>query len=375
MTEIPIGFIDIPMNSFFWMLRSWTNGTLVTIDGNARFSEMSFDARGRVRLRQLVNFPRQALDQRLIAYPEAGIIISKSARMFHIACTKTGRTKSLVPRLTGVHTEHDPILLDGGDGLIAFPYAARNRQRNHDFYIIYNFREDRIIKEIVSEENRAIIYPIDSVNLISVVTRSPLPADVHLFNWNTEKRADNGLTTKLSDISARGFWFARLINIFLEGSFLFTMLPHVVETKNQSAKVTWKEGFTDVNVVPLSYLIPSDMFLYDFFLSPDGKWATNFMGGFRGLRNELLEKRVFFHLDRRYPNGISMPVFADGYYSYHREQGAFVNHPVYGMCFAERIERIEDGRERRFLRLYNMDDALVEINRQLLETANSVIGK
>jgi hypothetical protein len=45
--------------------------------------------------------------------------------------------------------------------------------------------------------------------------------------------------------------------------------------------------------------------------------------------------------------------------------GAFVEHPVYGTCFAREWRR--DG--ELYIRLYRMSDVLDEINRQLLEKA------
>jgi hypothetical protein len=124
--------------------------------------------------------------------------------------------------------------------------------------------------------------------------------------------------------------------------------------------------------VPLDYLVPEGKWLSHFSLSPDGTWATTFMGGYRGMYDELLDKRVFFHLDDKYPNGISMPIFTSNYDTYHWDYGSFVNHPVHGMSFVEKAEKKVDGRERQYLRLYKMDDVLAEINRQLLEAANEI---
>jgi hypothetical protein len=79
---------------------------------------------------------------------------------------------------------------------------------------------------------------------------------------------------------------------------------------------------------------------------------------------------VFFHLDGRYPNGISLPVYVDDYYLSSTSSGAFVEHPEYGMCFAEEKIKEDGGKERRYLRLHKMDYVLEEINRQLLENLN-----
>ncbi|MDR2923532.1 MAG: hypothetical protein LBU85_09365 [Treponema sp.] len=82
---------------------------------------------------------------------------------------------------------------------------------------------------------------------------------------------------------------------------------------------------------------------------------------------------MFFHMDSRYPNGISMPIFVDGYYERPWDWGSFVEHPEYGLCYAEEKYREENGKRKLYLRLYKMSDVLAEINRQLLEKAKGVV--
>jgi hypothetical protein len=360
--ESVIGYIDIRMHSFFWMLRSWKEDTLVTIDGNARFAEMSFIGKSRVRIKPLVNFPRSALDRTLIAYPEHGLIISKIRRRFHVADIISKKTKSFVPHLTGNHNESNPILLDGSEGLMIFPYYwIDGYSGRNNLFVVYNYKTDKIIVEIRVEEDMRLQYQLDSENLIAFTRQYPLPKKDYIYNWRTGERTENELTKTTTKIDA-GLTLRPPANLNINKRFLFSDIGTF--QKPSHGKITWEEGFTDVKVVPIGYLIPKDKWFNDFFLSSDGQWATCFISGYSGLFNESLEKRVFFHLDDRYPNGISMPVFADGYYQYHWEQGAFVRHPVHGMCFAE--ER-EDEKERRYLRLHKMSDVLAEINRRLLK--------
>jgi hypothetical protein len=83
-----------------------------------------------------------------------------------------------------------------------------------------------------------------------------------------------------------------------------------------------------------------------------------------------LYKRVFFHLDGRYPNGVSIPVFTEDLQKWGPERASFVEHPEYGWCFAEEKYRVEKGKEKQYLRLYKMSDAVDEINRRLKEAAD-----
>jgi len=375
-----IGSIDLP-SPFFRMLRSWKEDTLVTIDSNARFAEMSFKGKSTIKIKPLVNYPCMALDMDLIAYPEYGLLIGKSARRFHVADIVSKKTKSFVPYLTGKHEEQStPILIDGNEGFIIFRYRGVGYgivYEGTNFFVVYNYKKDITTgKQGETEEDMRLMYPIDSNNIISFTNKRRLPIEVYIYNWRTGERTENELTKTLTRLDASSIPSESRYNINLEKRFLFVELAPISPDKsgNSWAKLTWKEGFKDVKVVPLDYLTPKERWLNDFFLSPDGQWATCLISGYEGLLNESLEKRVFFHMDDRYHNGISIPIFANGYYEYHWEQGAFVRHPVYGMCFAEEnIKEDNFGVERRYLRLHKMDDVLAEINRQLSEEAKGVL--
>jgi len=121
-----IGSIYIKVNGFFWMLRPWKEGTLVTIDGKARFAELSFVGKDRAKIKPLINYPRMALDQMLVAYPEYDLCITNSFREIHLADIAAGKTKSFAPLLSGIHDDPYPILIDGEEGLIVFPYILMN---------------------------------------------------------------------------------------------------------------------------------------------------------------------------------------------------------------------------------------------------------
>ena len=367
-----IGSIDIPMQNFFWMLRPWKDGTMVTIDGNARFSEMSFEGETRVKMKPLLEFPKQALDRTLCAFPEHDLIISKSSRRFHVADTSTGKTNSFAPYLTGLHSEQYPILLDGKKGLVAFQYLAMDDEKQNDFFVVHNYK-DGTTTDILGEtknESRKIYYPIDSENIITQTFKGPV-SETYLYNWKTGERTDNELTKTMSGLGLGGLSLEQGVNIDLEKRVLFVQIYPPSHDISHYARITWDEGYKDVKVVPLNYLVPKNRWLNDIFLSPCGTWATSYIDGYRGMYNESLVKRVFFHLDDLYPNGISMPIFTEGYDTYHWELGSFVNHPVHGMCFAEKFESKADGKKKEFLRLYKMKDVDAEITRILLERANA----
>jgi len=259
-----------------------------------------------------------------------------------------------------MHVEQDPVLLDGEAGLIAFPYIARNQQRNNNFFVIYNFREETVIEEIEAEEDKRMEIAVDSENLIArTVWGGGRPSDVYLYNWRTGEITNNDLTRKLSDGLARGLALGPGLNINLQRRFLITSVPSdVTPNQAQPAKVTWEEGFTGVKVSPLGHLVPRDRWLESFFyISPCGEWASSSIGGYwSGPRNsQLFSRRVFFHIDERYPNGISAAVLTSDLFR-RPPRGAFVNHPIYGKSFIAQITRVDGNREREYLRIYSMAD-------------------
>ena len=116
----------------------------------------------------------------------------------------------------------------------------------------------------------------------------------------------------------------------------------------------------------MDYLIPENKRFDEVItISANAQWATTLVGGYSGLHNEDLYKRAFFHLDARYPNGISMPVLSANYDKFHSDRGTFVEHPVHGWCYADEIWAKEKEKNKQYLRLYKMSDVLAEINKQL----------
>ena len=351
--------IYIRSPSFFWMLRPWKKGTLVTMDGKARFAELSFVGRSRIRIRPLVNFPLERIDRRLVVAPEAGVCITQSSYKFHVADISSGKTKSFAPLRTWRFSEGTPSIFDSVNGLICFGYYSQDHSNRMSSYnIIYDPKNDRILYE--SPERGELISFIFSFTseLTLTVRYNDDMRDFFFYNWWTQELTRNELTEKITSLGLM-FDLRPGRNINPVERFLFADIGKLGEQKN--VKLTWDENYEDVTVIPMDYLIPEGKRLNDITLSADGKWATTFVSGYYGLYGEMLVKRAFFHLDGRYPNGISMPVFADDYDVNRAEQGSFVEHPVHGWCFAE--EKYLN--ERLYLRLYKMSDVLAEINREI----------
>jgi hypothetical protein len=368
-----MGFIDIPSPGYFWLLEPWKKDTIITMDGKARFAEISFTGKKSMKITPLINFPEKPIDRLLVAAPESGICIVRDSELFYIADTVSKKTKEFAPLMWWAFSANIPVVLDAENGIINISYSATEAyERQPDsqpcYNVIYDARNDQILyRSPEAGENISLYFPITPELIWSERRNKDGEWEDIFYNWKTKEIIENELITKYNRLGAGGI-FSRYENINLKERYLFANLPVPGQIADgKKIKITWDENYEDVKVIPLDYLIPEGKRLDDFYISADGKWASNFMKGYIGYYGEYLSKRVFFHLDGRYPNGISMPVFVDDYYKKSTGFGTFVEHPEYGMCFAEEKLKEDGGKERRYLRLHKMDYVLEEINRQLLE--------
>jgi hypothetical protein len=364
--EIPEGFgpIDIRSPEFFWLLQPWKEGKLATLDGWGRFAEISFVGTNKLQIRPFSDFPRTQMDRSLLTWPEAGLIASMTGKMHHLAAVDDNKTKSHVPLLSWVYDEENPVLLDPREGLVSYTYALDWDDTSIETSLfVYNYKEDRMVYENRENDFTIImLIAMDSDHALSwqrLLNNDTVGYKVVFYNWRTNGVVENGLTKELNK-HRMPFMFGPLRNIHPEGRYLFGSSRAI----DQDVMVTWDEGYSGVKVTPLDYLLPApNMTFKDFILSADGMWASTFVTGYKGLFDERLSKRAFFHLDGRYPNGISMPIITDDYEVRQREYSAFVEHPVHGLCFAQEWHK----NDQLYLRLYRMDEVLEEINKRLTD--------
>jgi len=359
--EIPgLQPIDIPAPDYFFMLRPWKKGTLVTMDGEARFAELSFVGSSRIKIKALVNCPRERIDPALRTIPEVGICVTQSGAQKHVADISTGKTKSFAPLVNRRFSQGMPNIFDPASGLISFDYyRIRNDNGTLPWYnFIYDPKNDKVIYQSPNiGEDICFLFPFTK-DLIFTQKGN----DYFFYNLQTREITRNDLTKKYTLLNISVI-LRHDYNINLAGRFLFADNRNINPPKK--IKITWDENYENVNVIPLDYLIPEGKWLTNITISTNGKWATVFVNGFRGLHGEYLVKRAFFHLDERYPNSMSIPIITNEYDEYHAERGSFVEHPVYGWCFADRADKEDSkGNEKRYLRLYRMDDVFAEIERQ-----------
>jgi len=356
--------IEIVAKEYFLDLQPWKEGMLATVDGWGRFSEMTFHKGDKYKVTPLVKFPKMQMDKDVRAWPDHNLFFAHNGKMMFVADVESKKTKDFIPFLTWVYRENVPVLLDGDEGLLLFQYKDVDDGTFKNIY--YNYKTDEQYED-EEKGNVRILWSFEK----DVVMTYRVEADrtqVHAFyNWRTKEFFTNKLIDTLNT--------NRFYNPGGTETFQFITKPGIFFSTSKTLpgfyKITWNEDYSEVDVLPVSYLLPKGKSFSSFYLSKDGKWATVFITGYKGLYGEDIARRVFFHLDARYPGGISMPIFADGYEEDNWMYGAFFNHPEYGPCYAHEYYK----EDQQYLRLYKMSDVVTLINQKLLDTASEVVKK
>jgi hypothetical protein len=367
--EVGIKPIDIKSRDFFRMVQPWKDGKLATIDGWGRFSEISFMSHNTIQIKPLIDFPKVKLDNHFIVWPDANLFYARTNFMVHLADIGTQTKKSIMPYFSGLYWQPSVSLLDPDEGLVVLVYQNMNNPAIcHN--VIYNFKKDVVVYEDKQETKINMDRPLNKEWIISRTINDNYNVEIYLYNWKTGEIKRNKMTEALSHANLATLFFGYGDGINLKRRCIMG----ASRALQKKVKISWSEDYEDVSVLPLDYLLPADLsFTSDtFFFSPNGEWATTPIGFYRGLNGDMLKKRVFIHMDDRYPEGISMLVFAEGYDNYSWDYGTFFNHADYGWCYAGEYHKNEGGKNQLYLRLYKMNDVLAEINRQLLEEANDV---
>lgn len=354
--------IEIQAKEYFMDLCPWKDGKLATVDGWGRFSEISFLPRDRYKITPLVNFPKMQMDKDLTVWPEANLFFSHAGKMMYIADMKNKKTKDFLPLLTWVYTEDVPVLLDGDEGLVVFQYREVDEGTYRNVY--YNYKTDEKWEDL--EESKIQFLALFENDLLLAYTPAigTTIRKYFFYNWRTKEIQTNKLTDTMTVLG---------LSPSSRETFEFIIKPRIMTdtTKDGKLKLTWNEDYTKVETLPLNYLAPDGKRLSSFYFSLDGKWATVYLDGYKGLYDEALSRRVFFHLDERYPGGISMPIFADGYEKNVWMYGSFFEHPEYGPCYAHEYYK----EDKQYMRLYKMSDVVTLINQKLLEKANDIVKR
>lgn len=127
--------------------------------------------------------------------------------------------------------------------------------------------------------------------------------------------------------------------------------------------ISWDSSFKDISISPLTYQIPKDKCFSDYFqFSLDGKWArvTASQAPTIDEDNSNQKFNVFYNIDEKYPQKISLPVF--GGKTSENSKGAFIDTPEYGTVYLD----ISDGLNG-IIYMYKMSDVLTQIVKKSAE--------
>jgi hypothetical protein len=219
----------------------------------------------------------------------------------------------------------------------------------------------------------------DATNNIEIIPKTSLPGKIQTFvklektKYLLSVLKDNTIKWFLADITIDGFSNLTTNNLTEELSKKQFKCSTWKRANPYSNKILlgriskddtviptvalWEKNYEDVKIEPLLLQCPQE-YIFDncnWTFSLDGKWICNIAQetGYSGLQEPEL---VFFHVDPKYPQKISPPVFAlKNNFSPKEGQdiiGCFVEHSVYGMLF---LDFILDSNS---VFIYKMQDAL-----------------
>ncbi len=111
--------------------------------------------------------------------------------------------------------------------------------------------------------------------------------------------------------------------------------------------VRWDEDMENIVIAPLIAHIPKDHWIKgSWAVSPNGEWAR--CGVISRDRNNKTFYSCFFHLDEKYPLGVSAPVIGTASQGL---DGIFVEHDILGTLYLDRSDDFEGG-----VLIYKMSD-------------------
>jgi hypothetical protein len=252
-------------------------------------------------------------------------------------------------------------LLDPNEGLIAYQYTSYNEVPSQDIpsdigtsTYIYNYKTDTMILEV---DLPPLGTRMDFPSIQSIMDEQYVlglqsdgmrnSGEFVFFDWKSYERVKNPLTDIMNKIGVK----IHNMIVMPEQRYLIAIVEKPEDEKGDSSsimgtdvenlyKISWDKDYANITINDLSYMFEGWPYFpdtYDMSISPDSSWvsatiydadAEKRFGGSNGYY-----KRMFFYIDETYPDGISKPVFAEGYETF-TNGAVFVNHPVYGMCLA-----------------------------------------
>ena len=353
---------DIRCKEFFLDLRIWKDGKLATINGNGNFSTFEITEKDKIKITQLEEFPNQQIDGLFVTYPEIDVMWSSSffAVQF-FSDIKNNKNVETVPIYTNRYKSKTPYLLDSRKKIFLIPYGGMVTVENYD-YLIYDFENDKVLyNPVEKEEDFKKNYIVFNFGNGLFICQERDKKNIRnfsdnycIFDYYKNKCINNKLTEILSLEK-----YPYIIKVNGENRLIIT-------TDDNKIYVTYNDDFSEIKteyIVSPFFQKMKEKGLDTTFTKIDqnNEWGVGKIYGYKGLFGESLYKYFFVNLKKGSPYYL-IPVITEEYYEWDPD-GYFIEHPVYGTCYIQKIKN--DNKD--YIRLYKMSDVQTEIDRRITE--------
>lgn len=291
--------------------------------------------------------------------------------------TKTMQTIDTIPEGSRLYKSGEyiwrirPTSLPGR--IYFFRYSpAANKNYQSRWYALFDY-----------DKRTEIFIPETPLKDPPVVTCWPLDSITYLISSFIEVGENKDQVDKwyLADLSIKGFinWRTnKLTDSLTSKAFIAEDLTHHNCVNSQHRMIVghydigerefngvarWNKDFDSVAIEPLIMQCPPNYSFgqMDWLFSPDGNWLAAVAEEYLPETNSKDDPQlVFYHIDPKYPQGISPPVFGT---KGDTRDGCFVNHSKLGMVY------LDFGTGYNMTMLYKMSDLLPIIADKMLKMA------
>lgn len=355
---------DIRCKPYILSLEPWKDGKLATIDGWGRFSTFEITEKDKIKVTPLVKFPRKQIDGLFVTYPEIDVMWTGAFMAVQFfSDIKNKRNVETVPIYTNRYKSKTPYLLDSRKKIFLIPYGSMATAEDYD-YLIYDFENDKVLYNPVEKEEdfekNYIVFNFGNGLFICQERDKKNIRDFSdnycIFDYYKNKCIKNKLTEILSLEK-----YPYIIKVNGENRLIIT-------TYDNKIYVTYNDDFSEIKteyiVSPFFQKMKENGFKTNLKkIDQNNEWGVGKIYGYKGLFGESLYKYFFVNLKKGSPYYL-IPVITEDYYEWD-PSGQFIEHPVYGTCYIQKIE----NDDKDYIRLYKMSDVQAKIEGYLLEKA------
>lgn len=352
----------------------WRNEKYITIDKKGCYAELEWGKNilknDTLETKSICNFPGQDFSPGYFtASPETGWIWTWNSMKLLCYNADTELSSDFIPVMSwkGAVDYITPISCD--ELLLSFFWLDLGET---DCIVNFYYNQRTKVLDTSHEKERSTVHlwkqlkPFENEFLAFEYDGEMFNSKFFFYDRNKNVKSENKLTKIMTDFFSR----TSLSDIYM------SVGERVIISKSSSSYplvITWNETYKNISFSVAKHIFPKDKYLGYYEVSPDCHWMFLSVSGYKGLNGDILSRAAFLEISDKYPGMFSPVVFlSDDYTEYQRwKHCSFIEHPEYGTCFL----CVYDNGKTAETRLYKMSDVRVEIDRILLEKAESAIGK